>query len=333
MAVAPTVLVFGDEEVVRPYVEALSAIWLTAAAPRASQVPAAEVGARRADAVLVELDGGGCHIRIADENLRLSARPSPEDLTALVGLVIRISEFDRQLRLVEEMEPLGVIACSIAHDANNLLAIVMGSLWELKRARTGDASRASFIQEAERATLRVGGLLKRLLSFRRDSTARNVNINAVVVDLLPTLRSLVGLLIGIHENLATSLPEVAWDVLAIEQILINLVSNARDALPLGGRIEITTRVERAGPTDAGPLSIEGSATVVVLEVRDNGTGMLKETLIRAFEPLFTTKPPGHGTGLGLKSVRRLVHRAGGTIELNSRPGQGTKVTIRLPASR
>ena len=107
MAVAPTVLVIGDELVVRPYVEALSSIWLTAVAAQASHLPPGTVGAGSGDAVLVELSGDGCNVKVADERLRLAQRPSPEDLTALVGLVIRISEFDRHLRLVEEMEPLG----------------------------------------------------------------------------------------------------------------------------------------------------------------------------------------------------------------------------------
>jgi two-component system, cell cycle sensor histidine kinase and response regulator CckA len=331
MAVAPTVLVIGDEQVVRPYVEALSSIWLTAAAPEMSHLRAVAAGARSGDAVLVELQGTGCNVRIADESLTLAQRPSPEDLRALVGLVIRIAEFDRQLRLVEEMEPLGIMACSIAHDANNLLAIVMGSLWELGRTCPVESSRVSLVQTAEQATLRVGGLLKRLLSFRKDNTSRNVSLNAVIEDLLPTLRSLVGPLVAVSEDLAPALPDVGWDVLAVEQILINLVANARDALPLGGRIEIITRAEPSEAVKGAAPAVDGLSRVV-LEVKDNGTGMLHETLLRAFEPLFTTKPPGQGTGLGLKSVRRLVTRAGGAIDLDSRPGHGTKVTIRLPAS-
>jgi len=330
MALAPTVLVIGNDPIIAPFLEALSAIWLTASGPDLSHFHAGSNGANARDAVIVELlPDGSCTVRFGEESLRLSSPPSPSDLTALVGLVIRISEFERQLRLVEAMEPLGIIACSLAHDANNLLAVLLGSLWELRK--TADAHQMSLLLTSENSTLRVAALLKRLLSFRHDSTARNVSINLVVLDLLPTLRSLVGTSIEIRENLA-ELPLVRWDVVAVEQALINLVANARDALPLGGRIDVVTRVEPDGAAPNRSALDDGSNRAVVLEVTDNGTGMLPETLVRAFEPLYTTKPPGQGTGLGLKSVRRLVQRAGGTIGLDSRPGRGTKVTIRLPSA-
>ena len=326
MVAAPTVLVIGDGELVGPYVQAFSANWPTAAGWSGSE-PLARAP-QPSDVVVVELSSQSCSLRLADESVRLSGPPPPADLTALVGLIIRISEFDRQLQLAEDMETMGVVARSIAHDANNLLAVVLGSLRELRKG----AEQPFLIQTGEQAALRIAGLLKRLLSFRRDNAARSVNISAVVVDLLPILRSFVGPNIGIRERLA-AVPPVGWDVLAVERVLINLVANSRAALPLGGHIDVTTRVEGREPSQHGPPFVEASSHSVLLEVKDNGTGMLPETLARAFEPLFTTKAPGHGSGLGLKSVRRLVVRAGGTIQLDSQPGRGTNVTIRLPSAR
>ncbi len=325
MSEAPTVLLIGDNELTRPYLEAFSAKWLTAAGPNAS--PTRSGAPTALDVVIVELSGRSCTLRFAEETLQLSQAPPPSDLTTLVGVVIRLSEFDQRLHLAEEMEPLGVLACSIAHDANNVLGVVFGSLGELRNAN--DAERLVQVEAIEQATLRVAGLLKRLLPFRRNGATRTVNISAVVTELLPTLRSIAGPGVEIRENLA-DLPLVRWDVVDVERILINLVANARHALPRGGCIHLTTRAERQRQRHGSPPLVESSPDDVVLEVKDDGTGMLPETLARAFEPLFTTKPPGEGTGLGLTSVRRLVQRAGGTIELNSQPGRGTKVTIRLP---
>jgi signal transduction histidine kinase len=330
--VAPaTVFVIGEPDAIRPYVEELSAQWLTIGRGTALGARVAEIPANRSEDVVVELARDGtCVVRLGQESTRLGVWPSPSDLAALVALVARLAELDRQLRVMEEMEPLGVLACSTAHDVNNLLLVVLASLGELARTAPEKRELSAALPNAEAAARKIAVLMRRMLSFGRDGAARPIDLNTAVIELLPTLRSVVGPGIVIREVLSSATPMLRSDVIAIERILINLCANARDALPLGGSVVISTRVE-APPTEPSAASEGEAGGWVILEVRDDGTGMLPETLARVFEPLFTTKSPERGTGLGLKSVRRIVSRAGGSCQIESKPGEGTSVTLRWPA--
>ncbi|MFM7052234.1 MAG: ATP-binding protein [Planctomycetota bacterium] len=237
------------------------------------------------------------------------------------------ARLEAQLRQSQKMEAVGRLAGGIAHDFNNILMAIHGyAALSLSRLSPNDPTR-SWIEQIRAAADRAAGLTRQLLAFSRQQVLR-----PAAIDLAREIRDIEGLLrplVGERIELSVSADPAmgfAWaDANALQQIVMNLAINARDAMPDGGRIEITARVYQGTPS--GSLREGG---FIELAVRDTGTGMDDETKARLFEPFFTTKEVGKGTGLGLATVYGLVEQCGGMIEVESELGRGSLFRVLLP---
>jgi CheY-like chemotaxis protein len=231
------------------------------------------------------------------------------------------------------MEAVGRLAGGMAHDFNNLLTVIRGySELLLGRLGPADAMRKD-VEEVKKAADRASGLTRQLLAFSRRQfvAAKVVDLNSLVANMDGMLRRLIGEdLIELSTELDSSAGAIRADPGQIEQVIMNLVVNARDAMPNGGRLTIETRnvtIEEEVRLDAVGVA-QGS--YVLLAVRDNGHGMDAETRSHLFEPFFTTKEKGKGTGLGLSTVYGIVKQSGGSITVESAPGRGTTFRIFFP---
>ncbi len=239
---------------------------------------------------------------------------------------------ERQLLQSQKMEAIGQLTGGIAHDFNNLLAVILGNLDLLEPHIAGNEAALRRVNAAQKATARGADLTRRLLAF-----CSIVELKPSPIDLHQSVRNVIELSralgpdIKIATHFDTSIPLVHVDAAELENALLNLAVNSRDAMPNGGTITITTQLstleESYTPVQAGELK---AGTYACISVSDSGFGMSKETLARAFEPFFTTKPRGKGTGLGLAMVYGFVKQSGGTIRLYSESGLGTTITFYLP---
>lgn len=237
-----------------------------------------------------------------------------------------------RLEQAQRLESIGALAGGVAHDFNNLLTIILGysdlALAELGRA--GPLHEA--LQQVRDAGQRAAGLTRQLLAFSRQQVLAPVelDLNGLVRETEKMLRRLIGEDIALTTNLEPALGIVKADPAQMGQVLMNLVVNARDAMPTGGQLIITTRNMQLGPSVSHPQSGTLPGAGVLLMVRDTGCGMDQATRERLFEPFFTTKEVGKGTGLGLATVYGIVRQSGGTIEVDSEAGQGSTFKIILP---
>jgi len=271
-------------------------------------------------------------------NISLSVAPLHDAAGRVTGMlslaadVTEMRQLEVQYRQAQKMEAVGRLAGGIAHDFNNLLTAIIGTT-ALVLEDLGLESRARLdIQEIEKAAKRAAGLTRQLLIFSRQQVLepRALDLNALVGNLEKMLHRLIGEDIELRTKQATALGAVRADPGQLEQAIVNLVVNARDAMPQGGRLTIETadvELDRgyvAGhvPTQPGPY--------VLLAISDTGVGMDGATKARLFEPFFTTKEPGRGTGLGLATVYGIVKQSGGYIWTYSELGHGTTFKIYLP---
>ncbi|MCA9511798.1 MAG: PAS domain S-box protein, partial [Myxococcales bacterium] len=254
------------------------------------------------------------------------------DLSAEERTAQQLRESEEHLRQAQKMEAVGQLAGGIAHDFNNLLTAITGHADLLLGDLGDDHPSAQDAREVLHAANRAAGLTRQLLAFSRRQVleSRPVDLNALVSQLDRMLRRVV----GEHYAFVTQLDGSLWPVVAdpgqLEQVLLNLVVNARDAMPGGGAITIRTEnltIANALETCAGDAPPGDYATLCVV---DQGTGIEPETAARIFEPFFTTKRPGEGTGLGLSTVLGIVEQSGGHLVLDSAPGLGACFTILLP---
>ena len=250
---------------------------------------------------------------------------------------------EEKLHHGQRMQAIGRLAGGIAHDFNNILAVVL-TYAELLAESPDDNDVVGSATEIQRAAQRAASLVQQLLTFSRGhmSEARVVRPNDAINALLAFLRRSIGATVSLQTSLSEPLPTIRVGASHLEQILVNLVINARDAMPEGGTLCIRTAVtdlDDPSPTDepeSGCIAVNAAALgvdpgrYVVLEVIDDGTGMDPETVRHAFEPFFTTKAPGKGTGLGLSTVYGIVRQAGGACEIESTPGKGTTVRMFWP---
>jgi len=254
----------------------------------------------------------------------------------------RGAEATRRLEQVGRLESLGQLAGGIAHDFNNLLAIVTGHAIVAARelgASADDAGRPrrarvrAEIDGVISAAERAGRLASQLLRFaRRDAVEpRPLDLNTVVREAEDLLARVLAVDVAVTTELADGLPAVLADPVQMGQVLLNLAVNARDAMPAGGTLTVATARVDLGGAQANLYPGLRPGRYVQLRVTDTGTGMSSETRERAFEPFYTTRPPGEGTGLGLATVHGIVAQAGGHVSLDSEPGRGTTFTILLPA--
>jgi nitrogen-specific signal transduction histidine kinase/CheY-like chemotaxis protein len=239
-----------------------------------------------------------------------------------------------QLRQAQKMEAMGQLTGGIAHDFNNLLTVVIGNIESMQRNLPLDASprQRRWIENAMHGAKRAATLTQYLLAFSRKQplNPKPVDLNQLVSDISQILSRTLGEQIEIQITLSQSLWKVEIDVTQMETALLNLAVNARDAMPDGG--ELTIETANASLDERCELRAEDDelGQYVVLVITDNGAGMSEEVIEHAFEPFYTTKPIGRGTGLGLSQVYGFVKQSGGHVRLHSEPGQGTSVRIYLP---
>ena len=242
------------------------------------------------------------------------------------------TQLEQQLRQARKMESVGMLAGGIAHDFNNLLTIIAGYGHMLAADLSKDPKNRSAAEQITKASDRAAALTRQLLSFSRPQLlqVKVLDLNAVVQGMTPMLRRIIGENIDLRFSPAEGLDCVHADSGQVEQVIMNLVVNARDAMPSGGKLLIDTRNTELSESYAGKHLEVRPGRYVMLAVTDTGVGMSKETREKVFEPFFTTKEPGQGTGLGLSMVMGIVKRAGGTVDVYSEQGTGTAVKIYLP---
>ena len=270
----------------------------------------------------------------------LKMRPIANRKGQTIGLqgigrdMTRQHELEEQLRQSQKMEALGHLAGGVAHDFNNLLTVINGFSDLAMNRLDIDDELIHDLEQIRQAGDRAAGLTRQLLAFSRKQVVqpRVVDVNQVVTGLEKMLSRVVREDVHIEISLASEPLAVMIDVGHLEQVMMNLVANARDAMPQGGRLLIRTANVMVQPQ--GPLFKRGIAAGahVCLEIDDTGIGMDQAVLARVFDPFFTTKPAGIGTGLGLSTVYGIVQQAQGRILVDSEPGEGATFRVYLPAS-
>jgi CheY-like chemotaxis protein len=238
-------------------------------------------------------------------------------------------ELELSLLHASKLEAVGRLTGGIAHDFNNMLSIVIGNLDLLQNSMKTDTKAHRRVQNAIEGAQRCAELTSRLLTFSRRSPLQPTALDfaAFMPGLVSLLERTLGERVGVTLAMDDGLPEVCVDHAQLEAALINLAVNARDAMPDGGHLTIAVRK----PDEPSPVGSDALRSVGI-SVTDTGTGMSPSVLARVFEPFFTTKEAGKGTGLGLSMVYGFVQQSGGTITADSVLGQGTSITISLPAS-
>jgi PAS domain S-box-containing protein len=239
---------------------------------------------------------------------------------------------EEQFRQAQKMEAVGRLAGGIAHDFNNILTAVLGTCQLLERELPGDAPAVQDVREIKKAALRAADLTRQLLAYsRRQVLAPKVlDLNAAVSGLDAMLRRVVGEDVELAATLAPGVGRVRADPSQIEQVILNLVVNARDAMPAGGRLTLATSNVEFDATAALDHAGAVPGRYVTLEVADTGTGIPPEVRAHLFEPFFTTKDVGKGTGLGLATVYGIVKQSSGFISVTTDVGRGTSFRIHLP---
>jgi two-component system cell cycle sensor histidine kinase/response regulator CckA len=239
---------------------------------------------------------------------------------------------ERQLRMAQKMEAIGRLSGGIAHDFNNLLGVIIGYSGVLKKSLDKAQPNYEYATEIEKAGQRAASLTRQLLAFSRQQvlTPSVLSLNSLVTDMEKMLPRLLGEDINVSLSLDPDLGNVKADQSQVEQVIMNLAVNARDAMPAGGKLGIqTANIEfDLAYTRDHPGSKTGS--YVMLAIADSGTGMNPETIAHIFEPFFTTKGVGEGTGLGLATVYGVVKQSNGYIWVDSAPGKGSTFQIYLP---
>jgi two-component system cell cycle sensor histidine kinase/response regulator CckA len=250
--------------------------------------------------------------------------------TWVVRDVSERAQLEAQLRQSQKMDAMGQLAGGVAHDFNNLLTVING--WCETLAADNTTEHRPAIDEIRRAATRAGTLTAQLLAFGRKAavTPRVVDLNDAIADVAKMLARVIGEDIALDIRPNATPRHVRIDTGQLSQVLVNLAVNARDAMPEGGRLSISTRPSEMGRIEARPHGVS-PGDYVCLTVSDTGHGMTHEVAARAFEPFFSTKGD-RGTGLGLATVYGIVRQAGGTIFVRSRAGEGATFSILLPSA-
>ncbi len=265
-------------------------------------------------------------------------RSADGTLTGCVHVSRDISErirLEEQIRQSQKMEAVGQLAGGIAHDFNNLLQAILGYTDMAMEDLPADSSARTSLVEAYKASERAAALVQQLLAFSRRETIQSTTLDLIelIGDLVKMLRRVIGKHIELTITHAPSLDNVHADPSQLEQILLNLCINARDAMPTGGQITIETRNIELDASFAQHHTWAKPGRYVLMMVSDTGEGMASEVTERIFEPFFTTKEVGKGTGMGLATVFGIVKQHDGLIHVDSTPGQGTAFKTYLPVSK
>jgi two-component system, cell cycle sensor histidine kinase and response regulator CckA len=255
------------------------------------------------------------------------------DVTAARRAEQALRERDEQLRQSQKMEAIGLLAGGVAHDFNNLLTAITGyAELVLGELRTDDPLRPD-IEEILRAGQSAASLTKQLLAFGRRQILqpRIVDLNRIVASTESLLRRLIGEDVRLVTDLAATTSVVHVDPSQVEQVIVNLAVNARDAMPRGGTLRLETALVELRASDFGAAEDAAEGSYLCLTVSDTGTGMSEDVRAHIFEPFFTTKQRGEGTGLGLATVYGIVKQSGGVVRVRSGVGAGTSFEVYFPA--
>lgn len=292
---------------------------------------------RRAEAALAASEAALRRESRALETLNRTLEQKVAERTqALEEEMANRARAEAALRQSQKMEAVGQLTGGIAHDFNNMLTGVIGSLDIMKRriasGRLDDLDR--YMEAASTSAQRAAALTARLLAFSRRQSldARPVNVNALTGSLDELLNRTIGENIKLEIVAGQGAPHAIADANQLENAILNLAINARDAMPDGGRLTIEVGVAELDDDDAAARPEVSPGSYVMITVSDTGMGMSPDVVDKVFEPFFTTKPIGQGTGLGLSMVYGFARQSGGHVRIDSKPGEGTSVTIYLPAS-
>ncbi|HYL06692.1 MAG TPA: response regulator [Thermoanaerobaculia bacterium] len=285
---------------------------------------------------LMRADGARVPVEVSASLVRIG------DATTTLLILHDITErrrLEAQFHQAQKMESVGRLAGGVAHDFNNLLTLILGYGNMVLQSVADQPQLSRQVEAMIRAGESAAALTRQLLAFSRRQVlvSRVVDVNALIRQLEQMLRRLIGEDIELVTDLEPRLARIRADSGQIEQVLMNLVVNARDAMPEGGKLTLSTRNHSPAPAVAapaqGPLPQEGAtaaATHVLVRVADTGCGIDSAVMPHLFEPFFTTKEEGKGTGLGLATVYGIVRQSGGQVEVESRPGEGAAFSVYLP---
>ena len=270
------------------------------------------------------------------QTIKIPLRMPGEETPTLLGVATEITErkqLEEQLLQSQKMEAVGQLAGGVAHDFNNILTAIVGYTDLLTAEFAANSRQLEDLEEIRKAAGRAAALTRQLLSFSRKQVLepRIVDVNGVVMNLDKMLRSLLSENIALKIQLADDLDAARVDPNQLEQVIMNLAINARDAMPNGGTLTIETANATLDENYAAKHVSVIPGDYVMLAVTDTGCGMSEATQARIFEPFFTTKPAGRGTGLGLSTVYGIAKQSGGNIWLYSEPAKGTTFKIYVPA--
>jgi PAS domain S-box-containing protein len=280
---------------------------------------------------MVRLDGGQFWARV--ESVIAAIAGGASIFRVVISDITERKHAEARLAQAQRMESVGLLAGGVAHDFNNLLTVINGYSWlMLSRLGPDDPLRPD-LEEIHKAGESAAELTQQLLAFGRKQVlrVRLLDLNRLVIETRPLLERLAGANVEVRTQLNAKSAIVRADPHQLEQVFINLVLNARDAMPDGGRLSIETSDLKQ---DSSYVQLHPDVSIgshVLLAVSDNGVGMTEETRRRVFDPFFTTKELGKGTGLGLATAQGIVAQSGGRIEVSSEPGRGTTFRIYLPA--
>jgi PAS domain S-box-containing protein len=280
------------------------------------------------DGRIIPVDLSACIFELDGRNVVLTISRDISDRKESEQQKIQLEE---QLRHSQKMEAVGRLAGGVAHDFNNILTAILGNAELLLEDKIDESTRLG-VEEIRRVSLRAAGLTRQLLTFSRKQVVapQVINVNNVIRDSENMIERLIGehIVLGFHP--AEDLPSISADPSQIDQIIVNLVVNARDAMPNGGRLIIETSLCKIDPGDPLPTPEMGLGEWVSVAISDTGCGMSPEVMQRLFEPFFTTKDKGKGTGLGLATAYGIVRQSGGAIGVQSEVGVGSRFTLYFP---
>ena len=280
---------------------------------------------------LIRKDGGRFPAELS-VSLYLDTHGQPKGIVGIMRDLTSRRRLEAQLLQAQKMEAIGKLAGGVAHDFNNLLTAIIGYSDLILSDSAVTHSMRQDVQAIKKVGEKASGLVRQLLAFSRRQVMqpRVMNLNATIVDMSKMLQRLVGENVELITLMDPSLGYIKGDPVQIEQVLLNLAVNSREAMPSGGRLTIET----ANLEIKGSISTASSTfppgNYVLLTVRDTGSGMDQETVAHAFEPFFSTKDAGRGSGLGLSTVYGIVNQSGGSISVESEAGKGTAFKICLP---
>ncbi|HEU4566235.1 MAG TPA: MASE1 domain-containing protein, partial [Gemmatimonadaceae bacterium] len=305
-------------------------LWVSPA-DRARFLEAASAGPVRGFAADLRAgDGSVRHVLITGERVEIDGEPH---LLSIIQDITEYQALQQQLFQSQRMESVGALAGGVAHDFNNILTVILANAAFALRSLAPDHPAREDVEEVRRAGERGAALTRQLLAFsrRQPFEPQVLDLNAALADMERLLRRLLREDIQLVIRGAPELAHVCMDPAQIEQVVMNLVVNARDAMPGGGTLTVETANVEPDERDTAADAGGAHGPRVMLAVTDTGVGMDEATRERALEPFFTTKAAGRGTGLGLSTVYGIVRQGGGSIAITSAPGAGTTVRIYLPA--